>query len=102
MHESDGKRRPTNPTMTEFEATHVVIEVLPDDHVSETHTESGGYRVDGINSDGESRQFHAQALNLNGFAFATSSMEIGEYRQTITIEQEIDGGYLNLEVEHEN
>lgn len=84
--------------MEKFEALNVAIESLPDKQISETHTESGGYKITAVNAEGKTRVFQATALNLNGFAFATSGMSIGEYRETVIVEQELDGGYLNLDV----
>ena len=75
-----------------FDALNVVVE-------GKSSTESGEYEITAVNKDGEVREFTAGALNVNGFAMATSSMEIGEYGETITVIQEENSRYLNLEVE---
>ncbi|QSG06378.1 hypothetical protein [Halapricum desulfuricans] len=85
--------------MTTFEATHVVVERQPDRQITDTHTESGGYKVYGRDLDGQEEEFDAFALNLNGFSFSADTLSIAEYQQTVLIEQETDGGYLNLVVE---
>jgi hypothetical protein len=80
--------------MNKFEAINVVIE-------GKGTTESGDYEITAVGSNGVVRKFTAGALNLNEFAFATSSMEIGEYNQTITITQKGGSQYLNLDVRKE-
>jgi hypothetical protein len=52
--------------------------------------------------DAETQKVHtilAGALNLNGYAFATSGLDMGEYGKTITLEQESGSRYLNLSTE---
>jgi len=85
--------------MKEFEAINVVVESQPDKQINETHTESGGYEITAVNKNGKVKEFSAGALNLNGFAFATPSMEIGEYDETIVVEQEDGSRYINLKVQ---
>jgi len=77
--------------MIKFEAINVVVEGKSD-------TKSGDYEIRGVDENGKVRDFKAGALNLNGFAFAASSMSIGEYGETVTIEQEKGSRYLNLVV----
>lgn len=84
--------------MTTFEATYVTIERQPDNQISDTHTENSGYKIFGRKLDGTTEVFTASALNLNGFAFSADTMSIAEHNQNVIIEQEIEGGYLNLEV----
>lgn len=84
--------------MTEFEATFVTIERQPDKQISETHTENGGYKVFARKANGPTKEFDAMALNLNGFAFSAEEFSIAEYNQTVLVQQETEGGYLNLEV----
>jgi hypothetical protein len=92
---------PTKPMTTEIEAMNVVIE-RQEDEVNGNHTKNGGYKVYAIDSDQRREELTASALNLNGFAFGVSDcMDIGEYNQTVVLTQEIDGGYLNLEVQKE-
>jgi hypothetical protein len=86
----------------EFEAINVVVESLPDEKVSETHTKTGGYEITAAGEDGTVRTFSAGALNLNGYAFATSSMEIGEYNRLVTVEQKDGSRYVNLKTEEAN
>lgn len=85
--------------MVEFEASNVVVESLPDE-TDGTHTTSGGYEITAVNEKGTVRTFTAGALNLNGYAFATSSMEIGEYDRKIVVTQEEGSRYLNLGVRY--
>jgi hypothetical protein len=94
--------QPTKPKMsTKIEAMNVVIERQPDE-VDGTITRNGGYEVLAIDSDQNRVELTASALNLNGFGFGVSEcMDIGEYNQTVVLTQEIDGGYLNLEVVEE-
>ena len=73
--------------MTEFEAINVVVESTGDE-----------YEVFAVNGMGQTETFIAGALNLNGFAFATSSMEIGEYGETIMVSQKDGSRYVNLDV----
>lgn len=73
--------------MSQFEAINVVVESTGNE-----------YEIIGINEMGQTETFIAGALNLNGFAFATSSMEIGEHNETILIQQENGSRYVNLEV----
>ena len=83
----------------EFEAMNVVIERQPDE-VNGGHTKNGGYKVFAIDTDQNRTELEACALNLNGFAFGVSDcFDIGEYNQTVLIQQETEGGYLNLEVQ---
>lgn len=77
--------------MVEFEAIQVVID-------GKNATESGEYEIRAANADGKVREFSAGALNLNGFGFATAGTEIGEYGETVTIEQADGSRYLNLRV----
>ncbi|OYR58504.1 hypothetical protein [Halorubrum halodurans] len=73
--------------MIEFEAINVVVESTGDE-----------YEVTAVNGLNQIETFVAGALNLNGFAFATSSMEIGEYGERIMVTQEENSRYLNLDV----
>lgn len=58
--------------------------------------DNGKYIVKGLKQNGQEDEYRAQALNINGYSFATNTMEIGEYDQTVLIEQDVDGGYLNF------
>lgn len=79
--------------MIEFEAINVMVESTGDE-----------YEVTGINGLGQTETFIAGALNLNGFGFATSSAEIGEYGEVVVINQEPGSRYLDIRVfpEEEN
>lgn len=60
------------------------------------------YLIRTLDANGEKHEMEAGALNLNGFAFATSGMEIGEYNQTVTVEKENEWSrYVNIRVEAE-
>jgi hypothetical protein len=84
----------------EFNAIRVVIERLPDEQISETHTKSGGYEITAIDEDEKRRSFWAGALNINGYAFSTSGMSIQEHERLITVEKDEDSRYVNLGVRY--
>jgi len=51
----------------------------------------------------EHTTLRAGALNINGFAMATSSLEIGEFNQRITVYKDgMDTRYADIEVEYED
>ena len=80
--------------MTQFDAINVVIE-------GKSTTDSGEYEITAVNDSGKVQEFTAGALNLNGHAMATSSMEIGEYGETITVTQEEGSRYINFGVRYQ-
>lgn len=47
----------------------------------------------------EYTQISARSLKINGYAFATSGMDIGEYQKSIKVSQKIDGGMAKILLE---
>lgn len=87
------------------EATTPDLSAHDDEYQNVTITDEGErptqYRVycfkDNINN--PEAVLTAGALNLNGYAFATSGFEIGEYKHTVRVTREEGSRYVNLVID---
>ena len=79
------------------------IERLPDE-ISDNYTKSNGYRIVAANplSGNEDWELTATWIKINDFAVHSDLMSIMEYRSTIRVEQNHEGGGANIILEKQS